>query len=59
MTTNTATSKKPFFSCCSAEEEKKEIYVDLSEKKQQPVRCAPPCKSQLTKPLSIYLLQYL
>lgn len=37
MTTAPSEPKKPFFSCCAGEEEKKEALVDLSEKKPQPV----------------------
>ena len=48
--------KKPFFSCCAGEEDKKgEAYVDVSDKKHVPVY-APPSIFYITQP---YLLHYL
>ena len=42
MTSKPAETKKPFFSCCSAEEQKKQIYIDLEDKKQPPLSFSPP-----------------
>jgi hypothetical protein len=45
MSNKPAETKKPFFSCCSAEEEKKEAYVDLGTKTYS----SPPSTSTLTQ----------
>ncbi len=45
MSSKPAETNKPFFSCCSAEEEKKEAYVDLDTKTYS----APPRTYLLTQ----------
>lgn len=45
MSNKPAETKKPFFSCCSAEEEKKEAFVDLGTKTYS----SPPSTSPLTQ----------